>query len=134
LGHDVASHTHCAFTHRCPLEQEGPAPHPIVHVPPTQLWPVAQTFEPPHRHAPATHESERFESHAVQAAPAEPHALALAGRQVVPSQHPEGQLVASQPAPASHAPPAHVVPASLVPPSEVTQAVPSQREPDGQLG
>jgi len=70
FGHDVASHTHVEFTQRCPLEHEGPAPHPEVHTPATQLWPAAQTLELPHRHAPATHESARLESHAAHAEPA----------------------------------------------------------------
>lgn len=85
VGHEVASHTHALFTHRCPAAHAGPMPH--AHTPEGHWLPDAP--------------------HAAHTFPPAPHADALGGlTQTAPWQQPVGQLAWSH----SHLPSLHACP------------------------
>lgn len=71
-GHDAGLQMHCPLEHSCPL------PHGVP---------------PPHWHTPAAHRS-AVDPHEKQAPPPTPHWAVVAGAQVVPVQHPLGQVLA----------------------------------------
>ena len=83
-AHEAASHTHAPPEHRCPAEHAA---------------------RPPHVQFPAALQPSDRRSHATQAAPGAPHAVAVGGEtQVAPEQQPDAQLVALQ---LVHTPPTH---------------------------
>lgn len=85
---------------QAPCAVQQPPSHEVpsqTQVPFTQRWPVMQAEPPPHEHVPcAVHESARPVSQVLQSPPGAAQVVAESGRQVSPSQHPEGQLAAVQ--------------------------------------
>lgn len=96
VGQLAALHT------QAPPTQRNPAPHAA---------PVPQRQAPEVQRSPASPQLEH-------AAPAAPQAVALVGVQTLPTQHPLGQLVASQ----THAPPTHRCPEPHAAPAPHAQA------------
>jgi hypothetical protein len=86
VGHDVASHTHALFKHRCPTPHAAAVPH--RQLPSPQLFALVAL-------------------QAVQVAPLTPHWLVVGvATQALPTQHPVAHEVASH----THAPATHLVP------------------------
>lgn len=67
-----------------------------THAPPTQRWPVPHAGLAPHLHPPPLQLSARVASQVEHAAPEAPHLEIVGVTQAPASQHPFGQLVASQ--------------------------------------
>ena len=86
------------------VAQTSPSQHPLAHDvasqtqrPDAQRCPGAHEIPVPQRHAPAgPHVSASIGSQATQVEPPTPHVSGLRTRHSAPSQHPDGQLIASQ--------------------------------------